>query len=401
MYLLAQHGWGKGEKIEKGIRDNSLHGVIFSPKDEKKHTFEDYVSRLCQSQQDLKVILDPQFYHTTFQNSKDGNLDDYPFYDGYHGISAFRGSKNLRGFTQNVLEYQETLPFTYLTSPTIYLNSFGSREAQVVLNFANESIDVKTDNNFQKPLLLSLVIHENAFLDKRSMEDFLDELSMMDAHGIYLVISRNTSGYHQSFDDATKLANIMAFIYSLSIINDMKVTVGYSDLLGLIYLSVGAHQIATGWSQSLRRFTTERVAPLQTGGRRPRQRYTSAPLLNSILLSELDSIWSSSLNRSYRQFLSGTTYDSFVSSDPINATWDDSTSTLHHWSSLENTAKRLFDHCSDVSERLDSLMDAISTARGLYTLLDAAHIQFDRKSDGSHLDVWSSAINEFRLEAGL
>ena len=32
--ILAQHGWGKSDKIERGINDGSINGVIMSPRDE-------------------------------------------------------------------------------------------------------------------------------------------------------------------------------------------------------------------------------------------------------------------------------------------------------------------------------------------------------------------------------
>ncbi|OMD44034.1 hypothetical protein [Paenibacillus odorifer] len=401
MYILAQHGWGKSDKIERGIRDKSLVGVMMSPKDERIEKFETFVSEFHPKFEEAKILMDPQFYHVPFQNSKDGNLGDYPYYPGYHNISAFRGSKNTRGFVKDVLLYQEERDFNYLTSPTIHISSFSSREAQITLDFAQESVDVRGENEFNKPLLISFAIHENAFLDKRLMENFLDELSMIEAHGIYLIISRNPTGYHQKYDDPSKLANILAFIYSLSEINQFEVIVGFADFCGMLYLAAGATHIATGWSQGLRRFTLDRIAPEITGGRRPRPRYSSGPLFNSILTSELDSILTSRLKNQFDQFLSQTTYDHLIRSNPLNPAWDEATSTLHHWMALENTAQSLFSGKDDVTERFDSMESAISNAIGLYTILDKAYVQFDSKSNSNHLEGWGDAIREFRLDASI
>ncbi|SED14679.1 hypothetical protein [Paenibacillus sp. GP183] len=400
MYILAQHGWGKSDKIERGLADNSLSGAILSPRDEKMEKLQDYITQLTASNHGADVILDPQFYYVTFQNSKDGNLSEYPYYPGYHGPSSFRGSKNTRGFIFDTLSYQNGINVNYLTAPSIHINSFSSREAQIMLNFAQEAVDIKEEKGYQKPLLLSLAIHENAFSDKRLMEDFLDELSMIQADGIYMIICRNPGGYHQSFDDSTKLANILSFIYSLTEINGFKMFLGFSDFLGILYLSVGASKIATGWSQGLRRFTLDRISPINAGGRRPRPRYSSGPLLNSILTSELDSILQSRLRGQYDDFLSGTRYDALIRHNPLDG-WDDTTSTLHHWSCLEIKAQNLFNNCADISERLDSLQGAISYASGLYAILNAAHIQLDPKSNGNHLDVWNSALTEFRQDVSV
>lgn len=401
MYLLAQHGWGKSNKIQTGIATGSIDGVILSPKDEKIESLETCLTNLSTNFPNSEIILDPQFYHTTIQNTKDGRLAEYPFFQGYHGLSAFSNYRNIRKFAQETLSYQENKPFTYITAPSIYMSSFSSRESQIMLSIASESSQVKIDEGYQKPILISLTIHEQAFLDKKNMEDFLDEISTVETDGIYLTVVRNPNGYHQSFDDHTKLANILNFIYSLSEINGFNVKVGFSDFLGLLYLAAGANHIATGWSQGLRRFTLDqRVLPNTGGGRRPRPRYSSSPLFNSILLSEIFSVRDSSILRgNLSNYLSGTNFDSELTK--TNPNWDDNTSLYHHWASIKGVADSIFSNSMDVSDRFDSLEKAILNAEGLYTLLDTAHIQLDQKSNGTHLNVWKNAISEFRRDSSI
>ncbi|MCK6206331.1 hypothetical protein KZX50_12820 [Bacillus infantis] len=401
MYLLAQHGWGKGNKLQTGMGTGCIGGVILSPKDERIDSLESCINSLISDFPNAEILLDPQFYHTTIQNTKDGRLAEYPFFQGYHGISAFSNYRNIRTFAFETLSYQESKPFSYITSPSIYMSSFSSREAQIALSIAIESLQVKIDEGFQKPLLASLTIHEQAFMDKKHMEDFLDELSTIEFDGVYLTVVRNPNGYHQSFDDSSKLANILSFIYSLSEINGFNVKVGFSDFLGLLYLAAGAKHIATGWSQGLRRFTLDqRVLPNTGGGRRPRPRYSSSPLLNSILLSEIYSVRDSTiLGGNLQSFLSGTNFDSEITK--ANPGWDDNTSLLHHWASINSIANSVFHKGDDATERFDSLERAIANAEGLYTLLDSAHIQLDSKSNGTHLAVWKEAVSEFRRDSSV
>ncbi|MCA1318369.1 hypothetical protein LC085_00475 [Bacillus tianshenii] len=401
MYLLAQHGWGKSNKIQTGLDNGSIEGVIFSPKDEKIESLEACLSSLRTEYPNSEIILDPQFYHTTIQNTKDGRLSEYPYFNGYHGISAFSNYRNIRKFTSETLSYQENKAFNYITAPSIYMSSFSSREAQIMLSIALESLQVKIDENFQKPLLISLTIHEQAFTDKKQMEDFLDELSRIEFHGVYLTVVRNPSGYHQSFDDSKKLANILSLIYSLSEINGFNVKLGFSDFLGLLYIAAGASHIATGWSQGLRRFTLDqRVLPSSGGGRRPRPRYSSSPLLNSILLSEIFSVRDSAiLKGNLNNYLSGTIYDAEINKS--NPSWDDNTSLYHHWASINESANTIFNGLTDATERFDSLERAIANAEGLYTMLEAAHIQLDSKSNSAHLNIWKEAITEFRSDSSV
>ena len=46
MTVLAQHGWGKSNKIERGIADGSIHGVIMSPRDESPAKLASFLSAI-------------------------------------------------------------------------------------------------------------------------------------------------------------------------------------------------------------------------------------------------------------------------------------------------------------------------------------------------------------------
>ncbi|WP_428911139.1 hypothetical protein [Niallia sp. Krafla_26] len=46
-----------------------------------------------------------------------------------------------------------------------------------------------------------------------------------------------------------------------------------------------------------------------------------------------------------------------------------SASLFHHWASINGVANNIFKDTDDVSERFDSLEDAISNTEDLYTLL--------------------------------
>ena len=75
MSLLAQHGWGKSNKIERGIETGTLSGVILSPRDESPPNLSAYVEALRRNDPNLTVMVDPQFYATTVTNIA-SNLDD-------------------------------------------------------------------------------------------------------------------------------------------------------------------------------------------------------------------------------------------------------------------------------------------------------------------------------------
>ncbi|WP_301171080.1 hypothetical protein [Brevibacillus nitrificans] len=396
MTLFAQHGYGKSTKIERGIQQGLLSGVILSPKDESEPNLRSYVQSLRSDFPHIEVMLDPQFYHVPIPNANVRNLPSYAnLYPGPLPLSSFRG-RQIQTYVNDVLNYQDQLGTSYLVSPSIIVNSFSDREAQVVLNLAQEAIDLHKQNNYnQSDLLISLTIHETAFTNTAQMDSFLNEISILDAKGFYLIIVRNTSDYNQLFDNNTALVNILTFIYSLSEINEFRVIMGYSDFLGLLYLSVGAYSIATGWHNSLRKFTMKRILP-STGGRQPRPRYSSAPLLNSILLSELDSAFQQTSVMA--QIMSGTTYDNNINSapNPLSAVWDKDTGQMEHWAAINSAITNIISGKPTVTDKLDSLEQAIIRAQGLYSILHSRYVPLETNSNSDHLTIWNTAIADFR-----
>lgn len=394
--LFAQHGHGKSNKIDRGIAGRQLSGVILSPKDESEQNMRNYVQSLSANNPGVETLFDTQFYHVPFSNANDRNLSSYPYYPGHLSLPAFRGSGQIRNIISSVIDYQSNIGTSYITSPCILISSFTDRETQIVLNLAQESIDYHRNGDFNKPLLISLLINENAFLDSIQVNQFLNEISVLEASGFYIIIARNNTSYNQVFDNRTVLTNILTTIYSLSEINMYKVIMGYSDFVGIPFLAVGAHAIGSGWHNGLRRFTVQQRILPSSGGRQPRHRYSSWPLLNSLLISEIDTI--SNTTTVLSQILSGTSFDQRIlsSPNPLSAPWDRDSGHMQHWEALYNGISNIIMPYFDISDRLDSLQQAIANAQGIYSILNRAYVPLEYSSQAHHLTIWNDSINDFR-----
>ncbi|GIQ71496.1 hypothetical protein [Xylanibacillus composti] len=399
--LFAQHGFGKSNKIDRGLASNHLSGIILSPKDETEQNMRNFVQTLQMTNPNIETLFDNQLYHVPFNNANDRNLPSYPYYPGHLSLSAFRGTGQLRKITSNVIDYQDSLGTSYITSPCILISNFTDRETQIVLNLAQDSIDYHRDNRIQNPLVISLLINENAFLDTLQVNQFLNEISVLDATGFYITIARNSPAYNQIFDNKTVLTNILTSIYSLAEINEYKVIMGYSDFVGIPFLSVGAYAIGSGWHNGLRRFTVQQRILPSSGGRQPRHRYSSWPLLNSILMSELDTI--SNSTTLLPQILSGTSYDTRIltASNPLSAPWDRDTGHMQHWEALCNGITHIVSPHNDISSKLDAMQQTIANALGLYSLLNASYVPLEHSSQPHHLTIWNDSINDFRKQANV
>lgn len=79
MGLFAQHAYGKSDKIDKGIIDGNISGIILSPKAETPDNLEHYIKEM--QRMNVELLLDPQFYLCAFEGDISiGKLDKYSFF---------------------------------------------------------------------------------------------------------------------------------------------------------------------------------------------------------------------------------------------------------------------------------------------------------------------------------
>ena len=71
MTILAQHGWGKSNKVERGIANGSIHGVIMSPRDESPANLTSFLSTIHTG---VERLVDPQLYVGTIWPVRDGTV---------------------------------------------------------------------------------------------------------------------------------------------------------------------------------------------------------------------------------------------------------------------------------------------------------------------------------------
>lgn len=391
MTILAQHGWGKSDKIERGIADGSLEGVIMSPRDERPSNLASFLSDLSVADPSLKRFVDPQLHAGTIQGARDGRLPCYEHYRRNLVPSSFSPAA-IQELVTEALNWQNSLEVSHVVSPTVSVDDLGGRWAQIALMLAQETV---ARFNGNKPLLISLVVREDALRQLAPIDNWLDELTRLDVDGFYLVVFRNSDMYRQHYDPEV-LSSLMRVCYSLGELNQYRVFVGYSDMATLLLHAVGVTGTAAGWYANLKQFTMRRFEPI-SGGRRARPRYSSRPLLNSIYMTELDGIYNGG---QLPQVLSGTSHDgSFnANTNPENVPWPDNTAALHHWAVLADISQSL--QGNTVGDRLDSARNIIGQAQAVYTQAGTL-VPFANETGPTHLDQWLDALNRFRADAGV
>ena len=391
MTILAQHGFGKGNKISRGLRDGAIRGAIMSPRDDSPDNLASYLRDVRQNHPEAEMLVDPQFHIGAIPGlTRTRHLSKYPHYRNRLNASSFT-ARTTPAFVAATLEWQNSLDVSAVLSPTVMVDDLNDQWAQVALTLAQESIYQHRDES--RPLLISLVVEEDALRQRSQVDDWLDDLTALDADGFYIVVRRRDDTYQQNYE-STILSSLMRVCHSLAEINEFRVFVGYTDIAGLLLHAVGIEGTGTGWYGNLRQFTLRRFEET-SGGRTPLTRYSSSLLLNSIYVYELSAIYSSGLAT---EVLSPTLYDRFNdTTDPITIGWPLEESTLHHWSVLNAIVDSV--PTGSLGDRLDSVHDSIVQALATYAQVSQAH-RFSPDTGSQHLLQWQEALRTFRLDLG-
>ena len=230
------------------------------------------------------------------------------------------------------------------------------------------------------------------------MEEFLDALTEIDTRGFYVVVRRNGNS-PQNAMESVPFANFMYFCHVLATINEYDVIVGYSDWQSFLLEVAGVNHTATGWYQNLRQFSLARFRP-SLGGRRPRKRYSSAPLLSCPLITpELQDLYAAEL---LELVLSGSRHDETLRNNPTagEPDWSDEVSCLAHWFSLDLLSQRVKAPASQV-RRVEVAEQLMRNALTLYTRATSQSVSFDPSTGPGHVREWQNSLREFRALAGL
>jgi hypothetical protein len=392
MAYYIQHGHGKGNKIETAITNGYADGVILSARNEHATALDSCIDSF-RGAGDCQVLLDPQFYISTFVPPNDRFLpEDYTdYYESGRTANDFIRLSNVSKFAKSTIDFQARYDLNRILSPTVLVNGFTDRWSQISLQLADRSAEYHASLNGASPLLVSLVLSEGCFDSRSELDGFLDVITGLDVQGFYLVVVRDDSTYSQSFYDE-RLCNLMYLVYVLANRNEFEVVCGYSDFSGFNLRAAGAQAIAGGWYQSLRQCHQRMFLKQKPGGQPARLRYSSGPLLNSIMLSELESIYLEGL---MDKVLSDVPLDEVITSadSPEASSWSLTTSEQHHWQTLQ-AIESTFDE--NVRKNLVSLLAKVRKAKALYTELVSAGIPFDRNTKDQHLNDWEEAIKRFQ-----
>lgn len=389
MRLLAQHGFGEGDKINEGLRDGSIDGAVYGAKDITPDRLRDRLREIHESWPDASLFLDPQFYVALLgsnPNVRLGNLEKYPYFSTMRR-GQLEGSNTIEVQIRNVLEFEAHLPVTGLIAPNIVISrSFDSVEAVIAKNFVRLARRGFAGLNDARPVYATLAMSREALTDKGELQAFLNDLTLLDEKpdGFYILIASSSSEARVDLLNSDVLAAWMLLNYSLKV-NGYEVINGYSDLISPILGAVGGDFACTGWFNTLRSFSLARFAPTSAGGRQPIQRYLSNRLLNRITFIELNA-----LRRAFPGIVNGLARDGLYEQPEPERNQE----VLQSWEALASILGRTSE--GEVTENLEECVTALNDAEDLYAQIAMSGYPLDAKSSNQHLEPLREAIELFK-----
>jgi hypothetical protein len=393
--FLIQAGHQSSTQIAEAVPDDGAAGAIWSLADETP----DNLSARMEALSECGAIqaIDPQLYVALLADANPKRLADHDLFKVPLPRRSRYSGRRLAAMVEAIIAHQADLPGTHLIAPTVAVSSMNHRSAQVALDLAETAVDVWGDYVDDRPLLISVALERAALSDPEGINQLLDELTASDLDGYYLMFEINPA--LDPSTQATLLSEALYVTYTLSVLREKPVWVGYAGLSGYLYRAVGAEASAAGFFQKQQWWSLGHWGP-PAGGGAPRPRIVLESILGSLLIeSELEAV------RTQR-------YDRLLFSELV-AGVGGMASTLREGKPVatdrRSCASQLFAVCEeldgriagDVKEDLARVLVDAEAAEQLLQRIEDAGITLDPRSNSRQLTAWQEAIELFRARAEL
>lgn len=389
MTFVVQHGYGKADKIDVVADHAQVSAVVLSPTDEDATSLGLTVAKLAE--RGIRPLLDPQTYLYTAgvdlagRCHPDHGLDFAP-------IKWSQSPREVEHVVASVAEANDRVGISdSMIAPSVLQSSFEDIWTPLGIQYARAAAEALPDRD----VYASAVFEEMAFGGWEQINDWLDEITTIDAAGFYLLTnSRSATAYPASGWDAHRLSNVMRMIYTLTEINDYELLWGYSDIEGLLGIAVGATGSATGWHNSLRRFSVDKWRPKSGGAQPIPRRFVDALLSPLRVEGELSAIPAGGLPPRSAS-VADQAFSSYMGD---SESWKRGIAQKHHMVSVASLVESLA--ILPIPARLTTLQTWLDESLRLFEQLASQSLVFER-SYVSKLRVLSDALALFREAEGI
>ena len=398
MKLFAQHGYGPGDKIINGFKDNTIEGVIFSARYAKAEKIHDDAKNIYSIFPEAEILLDPEFYSCFFAHQSDAKLGKLNEWDYFcpQRRSKLETSETVEKILKDTFKILIDEPLTSIIAPNIFIpRSFNSIEAVIAKNFIRKTKQLFEKTGDKRKVFATLAIDRNTLIDQAEFEAFLNDITVLDSppDGFYIIvgggiIDAGTEITRSEIIHADVIAGWMMLNYTLSI-NGFDVINGFSDILTPFLGCAGGYAGATGWWSNLRIFSMSRYINSVSGGRLPTVRYLSNALLNRITHSE---------RKAFVQLVPEINNNLPRDKDYEQGEPERKVEVLQAWEAIVQLNNNI---ASDMGKNLKSLESMVDRAEKTQTNLAGYGLSINRESNREYVNALREAIQTFRRNAEL
>lgn len=394
--IYFQYGARGVNLLEKFVNDGLIDGIIWDPRFSHKDLIE---QRKKLFTKDISCLFDPKFFYYEYETPVLKNLEKLSFNPTEKITRKYLNDQTkINQYFEGLVQYQLEIGTNNIMAPSLRIETFDSVNSERQLNLLDNFNDFILQKNIEKNKCINLTIDEGAFNDTDKMNDFignLDELKI-NFSDIYLTIIRNQESNNKLSFNQKCLENILNFIYYLNYIG-YKITVGYTGLEGILYYAVGASNIGTNISQSLKRLVIDKIGLTgkitEQGGSPAKSHYTSLPLLNYLKCDLfLDQIRDADKEKIFKLILSNSQLDNQIKSGKKSFEYTLIDTQYQYMEALHafmNSIENL-----SLKERIDYVINAIELA--IEKTEEYNELFQISNLPSNHLVEWKNALTLFK-----
>jgi len=398
MKLYAQHGHGPSDKIQRGLKEGLIGGVILGARYVQADNLKEEIQKLKNCSGTADVIVDPEYCAAAIwgaPNAQLGNLEDWGYFHPLRMADYLVKPSLVAGIVETALEVQKESGATKLIAPSIYISqSLDSMEAALSLSFLEKA--VAAQEAVEEDILPTLALHRDALLNRMKVVEFVNALTGMSdrPRGIYLIVGADTSSGTNGLPppelfDYEVLSAWMYLNFALSI-NRVKIVNGFSDMLSPFLCISGAHAGATGWWSNLQWYSIDRYIRSPGIRKPPLKRYLSTRLLARITARNRDAFVAIRPD-----IANGLPHDSdYIAEEP-----DRTAEMLQGWEALGALMNSI--DCDDIFARLEAARNAIKNAEMSWAGLRDGGVTQGQEAASEYLRSLRNALSEFEKMAEL
>lgn len=400
MQLLAQHGFGNGDKISRALGDGLVAGAIFSAKDISPAKLAPALTIMRSDFPQSVRLFDPQYYASLIgaqPGARLGHLDG----ESSHSYFTVRRRRELERESQvqadleSVIGYQSSLDVSAIICPNIVIRrSFDSIEGTISKNFLRNAAHSAVSLGESRPVYATLAISLPALSDRIELQNFLQEITELDdpPTGFYLLLEKPDSGIPAALTEPDMLSRWMLLNYTLKT-SGFQVINGYTDALSPYVGAAGADAVASGWYNTQKTFSLKKFEPVSDFARRPVPRYLSRALLKSIRHTELHD-----LRTPFPSILNGLSGDDYYDEEE-GSTPDATGEALQNWQGI--SALNELVQPGDVEGSLEACQVALNDAEELYVRIRDYGLTMRDRSGPGHIELIRDELRAFEELAEL